>query len=70
MRKMDFWQTLMISLLPALATGLISYLAAAKNANTQMKSIKEQNKADIEKIIEQNKVDIKSLQEKYKLEWR
>lgn len=65
---MDFWQTLLISAVPALLTGIISYLAAAKKANIEIKSIQEQNKADIEKLIEQNKVNIKELQEKYKLE--
>lgn len=64
----EFWQTFLIATIPSVMTALISFFAAYKNANTQIKAICEQNKADIEKLIEQNKVDIESLKEKYRLE--
>lgn len=64
----EFWQTLLISVIPAVFTAFLSFLAALKASNTQIKAIKEQNKADIEKLIEQNKVDLESLKEKHLLD--
>ena len=64
----EFWQTLAIAVIPSTLTAILSYLAASKNSNTQIKAIKEQNKADIERLIQQNKVDIESLREKHLLE--
>lgn len=63
-----FMQTLLIAVIPSTITGILSFLASYKNANVQIKAIKEQNKADIDKLIEQNKVDIEALKEKHKLE--
>ena len=64
----EFWQTFLIATIPSIITALLSYLAALKASNTQIKAIKEQNKADIEKLVEQNKVDLESLKEKHLLE--
>ena len=64
----EFWQTFLIATIPSIITALLSYLAASKASNTQIKAIKEQNKADIEKLIEQNKVDLESLKEKHLLD--
>lgn len=64
----EFWQTFLIAIIPSTITAVLSYLASAKSSNTQIKAIKEQNKADIEKLIEQNKVDIESLKEKHQLD--
>lgn len=43
-------------------------MAASKASNTQIKAIREQNKANIEKLVEQNKVDLESLKEKHLLD--
>lgn len=64
----EFLQTLAIAVIPACITGIISYLAARNNSETQIKAITEQNKADIEKLVEQHKVDIEALKEKHKME--
>lgn len=64
----EFFQTLLIAVVPACVTGVISYLASRSNAKNQIKAITEQNKADIEKLIEQHKVDLESLQEKHRME--
>lgn len=64
----EFWQTLAIAVIPSTLTAILSYLASSKNSNTQIKAIKEQNKADIEKLIEQNKIDIEALKEKHRLD--
>lgn len=64
----EFWQTFLIATIPSAITALLSFFASWKTSNTQIKTIKEQNKADIEKLIQQNKVDIESLKEKHLLE--
>lgn len=64
----EFWQTFLIAIIPSIITALLSYLAALKSSNTQIKAIKEQNKADIEKLIEQNKVDLEAIKEKHALD--
>lgn len=64
----EFWQTFLIAIIPSVITALLSFLAAWKTSNTQIETIKEQNKADIDKLIQQNKVDIESLKEKHILE--
>lgn len=64
----EFLQTLLISCIPAVVTGIVTYLVAYKNAAAQIKIVKEQNKHDLNKLMEQHKVDIDSLKEKYRLE--
>lgn len=64
----DFIQTLLIACIPAIITGLVTYFVAHKNASSQIKIVKEQNKHDIDKLMEQHKIDIDSLKEKYRLE--
>ena len=64
----DFLQTLLIACIPAVVTGIVSYLVAHKNASSQVKIVQEQNEHDIKKLMEQHKVDIDSLKEKYRLE--
>lgn len=68
MQVSEFWQTFLIAIIPSIITAVLSYLAALKASNTQIKAIKEQNKADIEKLIEQNKVNLESLKEKHMLD--
>ena len=57
----EFIQTLLISCIPAIVTGVVTYLVAHKNASAQIKVVKEQNKHDLEKLMEQHKIDIDSL---------
>lgn len=64
----DFLQTLLIACIPALVTGIVTYLVAHKNASSQIKIVQEQNEHDIKKLMEQHKIDIDSLKEKYRLE--
>lgn len=64
----QFWQTFLIATIPSAITAVLSFLAAMKASNTQIKAIKEQNKADIEKLIEQNKADIEKMKEQYKIQ--
>ena len=49
----DFLQTLLIACIPAVVTGIVSYLVAHKNASSQVKIVQEQNEHDIKKLMEQ-----------------
>lgn len=64
----EFVQTLLISCIPALVTGIVTYLVAYKNATAQIKVVKEQNKHDIEKLMEQHKINIDSLGKQHQQE--
>lgn len=64
----EFIQTLLISCIPALVTGIVTYLVAHRNASAQIKVVKEQNKHDLEKLMEQHKIDIDSLGKQHQQE--
>ena len=61
----EFWQTILIATIPSVLTAIISYLAASKNANTQIKAIREQNKADIESLKERYRLDMEAKEKEY-----
>lgn len=65
---MDFIKTLLISCIPAIITGVVTYLVAYKNATAQIKVVEEQNKHDLDKLMEQHKIDIDSLNKKHQQE--
>ena len=58
----------MVSCIPAVITGVVTYLTARRNAKTQIDSLQESNKHEIEKLMRQHEVDIESLKEKHNLE--
>lgn len=60
--------TLVISSIPAIITGIITYMTANKKAKSEIDTLKESNKHDIEKLMKQHEVDIESLKEKHQLE--
>ena len=64
----DFFKTLAIATIPAIITGVLSFLVAHRNAISQIKIVKENNKHEIDRLMEQHKIDIDSLKEKYRLE--
>lgn len=64
----EFLQTLLIACIPAIITGIVTYLVARKKATIQIETIKTQNKHDIDKLMKQHEIDIDSLKEKYRLE--
>ena len=65
---MDFIKTLLISCIPAIITGAVTYLIYHKNSTAQIKVVEEQNKHDLDKLMEQHKVDIDSLNKKHQQE--
>lgn len=60
--------TLLVSCIPAVITGIVTYMTASRNAKTQITSLEESNKHEIEKLMRQHEIDIESLKEKYQLE--
>ena len=64
----EFIKTMLIACIPSIFTGVITYLVAHKNASSQIKIVKEQNKHDLDKLMEQHKIDIENLKEAHKLE--
>ena len=47
----EFLKTLAIACIPAIITGIVTYIVARKNAASQISIIKEQNKHDLEKLM-------------------
>lgn len=66
----EFLKTLAIACIPAIITGIVTYIVARKNAASQISIIKEQNKHDLEKLMEQHKVDIEHLKEAHRLDMK
>lgn len=60
--------TLLVSCIPAIITGVITYLTAGKKAKSEIVALQESNKHEIEKLMKQHEVDIESLKEKNQLE--
>lgn len=64
----EFIKTLMISCIPAVITGILSFLVAKSQANSEIKKLKMENAHDLERLMEQHKVDIEHIREQHKLE--
>lgn len=60
----EFFQTLLIACIPAVISGMATIAVSC----SQYKSLKVQNKHDIERLIKQHEVDIDNLKEKHLLE--
>ena len=64
----EILNTLLVSCVPAIIAGIISYLTANKKAKAEIATLQESNKHEIEKLMKQHEVDIESLKEKHQLE--
>lgn len=60
--------TLLVSCIPAVITGIITYMTASRKTKADIDKLQESNKHDIEKLMKQHEVDIESLKEKQQLE--
>ena len=47
----EFIKTLLIACIPSVIAGVGTYLVAKKNASSQIKIVKEQNRHDLDKLI-------------------
>ena len=64
----DFLKTLLIAIIPAVLTSIITYLTATKKTKSSMNELKESNKHEINRLMEQHKLDIESIEKKHMLE--
>ncbi len=60
----EFMNTLLIACIPSVITGIGSLIVAI----SQIKTIKEQSKHDLDKLMKQHEIDIDNLKEKHSLE--
>ncbi len=65
---MEVLKTLLISCVPALLSGIVSFILAKSQAKAEINQLKIANEHEIEKLMEQHKVDIESLREQHRLE--
>ena len=65
---MTFLETLMIAVIPALLSSIVTFLIASKNIKSSIKTVEENNKHEIEKLGEQHKLDLESIAQKHTLE--
>lgn len=59
---------LMTSSIPAIISGIVTYVITCKKAKNEIMKLQESNKHDIEKLMKQHEIDIESLKEKHNLE--
>ena len=64
----EFIKTLLISCIPAVITGIISFSVAKSQSNDEIKKLKVENAHDLERLMEQHRVDIDHIREQHKLE--
>ena len=62
------WTTIIVSCIPAIVTGTISYLIAHHQNKTALKKAAQENSATIEQLMKQHEIDIESLREQHKME--
>lgn len=65
---MEAIKTLLIAAVPAIISGLISFVLAKSQAKAEMKKLQLANEHEIERLMEQHKVDIDSIREQHRLE--
>lgn len=59
---------LITSCIPALISGIVTYVITCKKAKDEIMKLQESNKHEIEKLMKQHEIDIESLKEKHNFE--
>lgn len=57
-----------VSVLVAVITGFISYITSRVKAKTDIRTLQEQNKHELERLMHQHALDIESLEKQHKFE--
>ena len=65
---MEILKTLLIACVPAIVSGIISFILAKSQAKVETKKLQLANEHEIEKLMEQHKVDIDAIREQHRLE--
>lgn len=56
------WQSFLLSVIPAVISGIVSYLLSAKTSRTEIEKIKELHKTEMEKLEVSQKHEIQKLE--------
>ena len=64
----NLWIQLLIAIIPASITGIVSYLVATKKCKNEIETLRTSNKHEIEKLMKRHEIDIESIKEKHKLD--
>lgn len=64
----EFVNTLLIACIPAVVSGIVSFIVAKSQSNSEIQKLKISNQHDIERLMEQHRIDIDSIREKHQLE--
>ncbi len=68
MELIEVLYTLLISCVPAVLSGIGSFLLAKSKSKAEIKQMQVANEHEIEKLMEQHKVDIDAIREQHRLE--
>lgn len=58
----------MTSCIPAIISGIVTYIVTCKKAKAEIMKLHESNKYEIDKLMKQHEINIESLKEKHNLE--
>ena len=64
----EFIQTMLIACVPAVVSGVGTFIVTHRSTDVSLKQFKESNKQEINRLIKQHEIDIDALREKYRLE--
>ena len=65
---METLKTLLIACIPAIISGVISFILAQSQSKAEYQKLKLANEHEIDKLMEQHKVDIDAIREQHRLE--
>ncbi len=65
---METFKTLLIACIPAIISGVISFILAKSQSKSEIQKLKLANEHEIDKLMEQHKVDIDAIREQHRLE--
>lgn len=57
-----------VAAVPALISGIITYIVSRRQSKADLEQIKESNKHEIDKLMKQHQVDIENLEKKHQFE--
>lgn len=65
---MEILKTLLIACVPAVISGIVSFILAKSQSKSETQKLKLANEHEIEKLMEQHKIDIDAIREQHRLE--
>lgn len=65
---METLKTLLIACVPAVISGIISFILAKSQSKAEVQKLKLANEHEFDKLMEQHKIDIDAIREQHRLE--